>query len=432
MRPQSWRLQGAKRVTIGDICELLNGRAFKPSDWTTTGLPIVRIQNLNNPGAKFNYFDGEVRSRFLIDSGYLLFAWSGTPGTSFGTHIWNGGPAVLNQHIFNIVFDETVLDKQFLRFALNQKLDELIGKAHGGVGLQHVTKGVVEDTEILLPALNEQRRLVDLLSRAEGIVRLRRQAQKRAAAIIPALFLDMFGDPATNPKGWPQNPLGHLLTSIDSGQSPKCHDRLKERGEWGVLRLGAVTTCEYKEEEHKTLPHGIAATTSVEVQEGDLLLTRKNTYELVGAAAYIWETAGRILLPDLIFRLNIADREQLHPLYLWGLLVTTSKRIRLRQLASGSAGSMPNISKERLKTLPIEIPPRDLQAQFANHVEQFRSISLQQSAASIRAEAAFHALLARVFSDDSAAGFVVATKQQHPRPSASPERVSHGRLERAS
>ena len=126
---------GWTRKTIGSLCNLINGRAFKPSDWPTAGLPIVRIQNLNNSNAKFNYFAGpNVRDRFLIDTGALLFAWSGTPGTSFGAHIWNGGPAILNQHIFNVIFNEGEIDKRFLQLGINQKLEDLIDKAHGGVG----------------------------------------------------------------------------------------------------------------------------------------------------------------------------------------------------------------------------------------------------------------------------------------------------------
>ena len=87
--PENWAL-----VRLGQALDLVNGRAFKPSDWTQTGLPIVRIQNLNNPSAAFNRYDGEVKEKFLIDSGDFLISWSGTPGTSFGAHIWTGGPAV--------------------------------------------------------------------------------------------------------------------------------------------------------------------------------------------------------------------------------------------------------------------------------------------------------------------------------------------------
>ena len=95
--PSTW-----EKVTIGQLCDLKNGRAFKPSEWTIDGLKIVRIQNLNNPDAPYNHYSGEVRDRFIIDTGNLLFAWSGTPGTSFGAHIWSGGKAVLNQITYAI------------------------------------------------------------------------------------------------------------------------------------------------------------------------------------------------------------------------------------------------------------------------------------------------------------------------------------------
>src|SRR5690242_19196182 len=87
---------------IGNIVRLINGRAFKPIEWSKQGLPIIRIQNLNNDKAEFNFCNFRVEDKYLIDNGTLLFAWSGTPGTSFGAHIWNKGKAILNQHIFKV------------------------------------------------------------------------------------------------------------------------------------------------------------------------------------------------------------------------------------------------------------------------------------------------------------------------------------------
>jgi type I restriction enzyme, S subunit len=146
--------------SIGELCDLLNGRAFKPTEWSRTGLPIIRIQNLNNSNAAFNFYDGVISDRVAIKSGDLLFAWSGTPGTSFGAHIWKGAAACLNQHIFKVVFNEDLLDKEYFRLAINQQLNHLIEKAHGGVGLRHVTKSKFEETKIPLAPLNEQQRIV--------------------------------------------------------------------------------------------------------------------------------------------------------------------------------------------------------------------------------------------------------------------------------
>lgn len=148
------------KVRVGDALRLINGRAFKPTEWSERGVPIVRIQNLNNPEAPFNHYVGDLPEKFLLDSGDLLFAWSGTPGTSFGAHIWRGGKAWLNQHIFKVLFDDTEFDKRFLQLAINQNLNEYIRAAHGGAGLAHITKGKFERSELVKPTVDEQRLIV--------------------------------------------------------------------------------------------------------------------------------------------------------------------------------------------------------------------------------------------------------------------------------
>lgn len=147
-------------VKVGAVLRLINGRAFKASDWSETGTPIVRIQNLNNPKASFNYYQGDLDPAVAIDAGELLFAWSGTPGTSFGAHIWRGGKAWLNQHIFKVLFDPSQFDKRFLQLAINQNLREYIAAAHGGAGLAHITKGRFEASDLPAPNLSEQQRIV--------------------------------------------------------------------------------------------------------------------------------------------------------------------------------------------------------------------------------------------------------------------------------
>jgi len=128
-------------IHLGESLIMTNGRPFKPTDWRNTGLPIVRIQNLNNRNAPFNYCDeSRVDPNHVIDSGSFLISWSGTPGTSFGAFIWDRGKAALNQHIFKCSQVGQAYDDRFLRIAVNGRLDEMISKAHGGVGLQHITK----------------------------------------------------------------------------------------------------------------------------------------------------------------------------------------------------------------------------------------------------------------------------------------------------
>lgn len=186
--------KGWAKAKIADLVELSNGYAFKPSDWQEEGLPIVRIQNLNNPNAAFNHSSASLPDRFRIKNGDLLFAWSGTPGTSFGAHIWRGEDAWLNQHIFRVDFDSRFLDDRFLRLAINHNLDDYIFQAHGGAGLAHITKGKFESSELLIAPFNEQRRIVakieelfsDLDTGVAALERAKANLKRNRAAVLKA------------------------------------------------------------------------------------------------------------------------------------------------------------------------------------------------------------------------------------------------------
>lgn len=184
---------GVESAAIGDLCSLINGRAFKPSEWGSTGLPIIRIQNLNDESRDFNHYDGAYDKKHEVNTGDLLFSWSVTPGTSFGAFFWNRPRGVLNQHIFNVHVDKSRVEKRYFRYAMNHRLIDIIGQAHGGVGLKHITKGKLEAIEIPLPPLSEQKRIADILDKADAIRSKRQEAINTSQEILPSLFADVFG-----------------------------------------------------------------------------------------------------------------------------------------------------------------------------------------------------------------------------------------------
>lgn len=101
--------------TLGDVATYINGRAFKPQEWETSGRPIIRIQNLTNSTQECNRTTKQFEEKYRISDGDLLFAWS----ASLGAHIWHGEDGWLNQHIFKVIPNESVL-------AFCERLEEIV------------------------------------------------------------------------------------------------------------------------------------------------------------------------------------------------------------------------------------------------------------------------------------------------------------------
>ena len=248
-----------------------------------------------------------------------------------------------------------------------------------------------------LPPLPAQKRIVKLLDAEEELRRLRAEADRRTADLIPAIFHEMFGDFSNGHGSWPRKALRDILSNIDSGWSPKCPDRSAGPDEWGVLKLGAVTSCRYIDTENKVLSEGDQPRPHLEVKPGDLLFTRKNTYDLVAACALVDRSRPNLMLSDLIFRLRIREGIGILPEYLWAALTNRSVRSQVQRLAGGSAGSMPNISKGRLYNFSIPVPPVTLQRQFAARVAEVRDLEAKQAASRQRLDDLFQSMLHRAF-----------------------------------
>ena len=222
----------------------------------------------------------------------------------------------------------------------------------------------------------EQHRIASILDRADAL----RAQRRRALALIDeyekATFAAITDDPFVSASSLP---LKNLLLRIDSGKSPICQDRPARNEEWGVLKLGAISSGEFvPQNNNKAILPDSEPDGRHEVQPGDILFSRKNTLDLVGASVFVDGTPPRMLLPDLIFRLVPDPSAPIRPRFLQRALAQPITRERLRQLAGGSAASMSNISKARLLEFSLRVPPLEAQIEFENAARRVANIRAKQ------------------------------------------------------
>ena len=259
---------------------------------------------------------------------------------------------------------ENVLPK-FLYYAVKSMHLE---KYYTGATIPHIYFKDYKKETFDLPEDTRQKEIINIFDKVELIIQSRKLQLKALDELIKSRFIEMFGNPMTNEMGWEKVQLSACIESIDNGKSLVC-DASARQGNWpAVLKLSAATYGFYRPEENKAMLDETQFAEDAAVRSGDLLFTRKNTPELVGMCAYVYDTPSRLMMPDLIFRLNTTNR--CNKVFLWKLINHDLFRDCIKAIATGSAKSMSNISKERLLSLEIILPPAVLQEQFAAFVVQ--------------------------------------------------------------
>lgn len=288
------------------------------------------------------------------------------------------------------------LDRQYMSYFLRAPATvQQIAERSSGARMPRADMDFVLSLPIGLPPVDEQRRIVDLLARAEGIIRLRREAQLKAAELIPAIFVDMFGDPATNPKAWPTFPLGELMAS------GPINGLYKHKSAYGsgtpILRIdgfydGVVTGLAQLKRvqldgEHELKRFALA--------EGDIVINRVNSPEYLGKSAIIPRLAEATVFESNMMRFGV-DQTSALPEFVIALLQQPASRRHLLANAK-HAINQSSINQQDVKSVPVPLPPVALQQVFAQRIKAAASIRGQQVEAASTAQASFGALLARAF-----------------------------------
>ncbi|MBR1709883.1 MAG: restriction endonuclease subunit S [Clostridia bacterium] len=199
---------------LGDIASYINGYPFKPEDRGTEGLPIIRIQDLTGNAYDLGFYDGEYPERIEINDGDVLISWS----ASLGVYVWNRGKALLNQHIFKVVFDKVQVDKQYFVYAVQYNLAEMESKTHGAT-MKHIVKKDFDNIIVPFPFLERQREIAGILSSVSGIIVSLRTELQMMDDLIKSRFVEMFGDPILNQKSFPVYRMDEVV-EFQGGSQP--------------------------------------------------------------------------------------------------------------------------------------------------------------------------------------------------------------------
>lgn len=358
--------QGWKYKKLGEAATFINGYAFKPDQWKEYGTPIVRIQNLNNPNAPYNYFDGEVPDKVKIQNGDLLISWS----ASLGAYIWNGGNAFLNQHIFKVAFDKTDVDKIYLKYAVTSKLETMAGKVHGAT-MKHIVKKDFDNTLIPYPPKSTQLSIVSELDKINELIRLKKEQLKDYDNLAQSIFYEMFGDPVENEKGWEVKKMKDVCTHIvDCPHStPKKADTTTNYPciRTSELKGGTISwsTMQYleKDEYEKRIAR-------LKPETGDIIFGREGTIgdAVILPSGYNFSLGQRTMLIR-------TDNEMIINTFMHRTLMSEWIKHQIEYVNVSSTVAHVNIKDFKLFDVPL--PPLPLQHLFAQRIEQ---IERQRSA----------------------------------------------------
>lgn len=173
------------KVRLGDVATYVNGYAFKPTDWSDSGKPIIRIQDLTGNSYQMNRFSGIVPAKYDVVKGDVLISWS----ASLGVYVWERDDALLNQHIFKVVFDKEDVDKRYFFHQVGLILRNAASEAHGCT-MKHLTKPVFDALPFSLPPLPEQKRVAAKLDAICALIAKRKEQLAKLNQLVKSRFVE--------------------------------------------------------------------------------------------------------------------------------------------------------------------------------------------------------------------------------------------------
>ncbi len=368
-------------VRLGEVASYINGYAFKPEDRGEKGLPIIRIQDLTGNSYDMGYYDGEYPEKIEINDGDVLISWS----ASLGVYIWNGGKALLNQHIFKVVFDKMIIEKQYFVYAVRHKLKEMISKTHGAT-MKHIIKKDFDNTLIPFVSCGEQKEIASRINAVENIVAAHKLLIEKCDLLVKSRFVEMFGDPIYNIKGWAESTLpelGEFGRGVSKHRPRNAPELLG--GEYPLIQTGEIAAADLYITSYDNTYSEIGLKQSKMWQKGTLCIT---------IAANIAKTAILAFdacFPDSVVGFNANERTNNVFIHYWFSFFQEILE------AQAPESAQKNINLKILSELKVIVPDKSAQDTFAAFVMETYKLKVSVQKALEETQTLFDSLMQEYF-----------------------------------
>lgn len=369
--------------SLADHCDLITKGTTPTSlgfDFADEGVPFLRVGNISG-GLVNHKVDtlfispavNEALKRSKVLPKDVLLSIAGSIGRA-GV-VPDDAPLMNCNQAVAILRTKNSICRQYLRHWLESRQAQAQIKGVTVTGtIQNLSLSQVGALKIPLPPLPEQRRIATILDQADALRAKRREALTQLDSLTQSIFIEMFGDAMASDRSWPSQQVSEFVAGFESGKSVAAEDENDAASKYRVLKVSAVTSLVYKPQESKAAPAGYTPLQTYFVKAGDLLFSRANTSELIGATAYVSQTPSNMLLSDKLWRFIWHKQPKADVQFVNYLFRQPKFRAEITRRASGTSGSMKNISQEKVLTISVCLPPLNDQKEFANRIEKIEKL----------------------------------------------------------
>lgn len=395
-------MSGWPEFPIGDVVRIIGGGTPTRTNPEYYGgsIPWVTPKDMkswNITGAQISITQRGLDSsaaRLAPTGSVLIVVRSGVLKHTLPVGI-NHVPVAINQDMKALICSASI-DPSYLAYFLKAKSNSIL-KWVRATTADNFPIDKLRDLPIPLPPVAIQKQIAKTLDHSEKLRQLRRRELSLIDTLIQSVFINMFGDPIHNDRGWLRAKVANFVKTFESGKSFSADENERSDTRFRILKISAVTSGKFLPDESKPVRPEYIPPESHFVHDGDLLFSRANTAELIGATALVSHAPDNLLLPDKLWRFVWQAPQNVHPLFVRQLFRQKTFRHEISTLSTGSSGSMKNISQEKVLSIECGLPPLALQRSFAAKVTALEELKQSHLAHLARLDELFASLQYRAF-----------------------------------